>query len=691
MATIVSRASKGSPLTFTELDQNFININSELVTASAALFPTTVKAEIKKGFWYDPSDLTTMFQDVNGRTPVTAAGQTVKLILDKSKGLARGPNLVVNGTFDADTDWTKGANWTISGGVATSNGSSGTLQAAVTPLTAGTWYEATITITSYTSGSVSFPYDGTGAVNTTNAVGTYTYLFLADRTNLYINSTSFNGSIDNVIVKPLYGNHAQNSTGVTLQQDVNGEYYLSFDGSTNSLTLTDNTVLDGGFNVVAALRYDSTGTTDMRVLSKWDDTNEGVAIGPYLANGHYSRAVVRAASAPYLDTSDMSGYSILKRQDNVTTGSATWKMRTYDYNGTTAFVNAAISESDIYGMHYNGVTKTSTQIVNAGFTPWIIKTTDASISEQVTQFTVQPGDASPDGYRSQIDGYPFERFKDYCYDMEFKLDAAWDFNMVNGDGLFWQVKGSPRAGQYGHAAMSIGLNGSNLYFSVLYPQNAANATTWPTSVSWTGSDYVSQTFPSKAITAGDYHKIRVKFFADDRPTKFGGQGYVKIWVDDVLWIDYKGPNLHPDQDPSAQNGEHRCDFGWYNWGGQPSANRVIYFRKSQLTVPTPQDKYTILSSGGNGAADTNIVVASQWNLESDQKMASHVNTKKSGFVDGPDVTVNRTDTALSLGRDATGRFFKGRIYQIIGVGNYVQENVLRDMITYAAYTSKVTL
>lgn len=36
------------------------------------------------GAWYDPSDITTLFQDNLGATPVTAAGQTVGKILDKS-------------------------------------------------------------------------------------------------------------------------------------------------------------------------------------------------------------------------------------------------------------------------------------------------------------------------------------------------------------------------------------------------------------------------------------------------------------------------------------------------------------------------------------------------------------------------------------------------------------------------------
>ena len=41
-------------------------------------------ANSEQGAWYDPSDLSTMFQDSAGTTPVTADGQPVGLILDKS-------------------------------------------------------------------------------------------------------------------------------------------------------------------------------------------------------------------------------------------------------------------------------------------------------------------------------------------------------------------------------------------------------------------------------------------------------------------------------------------------------------------------------------------------------------------------------------------------------------------------------
>lgn len=46
--------------------------------------PASLFSSSEKGAWYDPSDLSTMFQDSAGVTPVTAANQQVGLIRDKS-------------------------------------------------------------------------------------------------------------------------------------------------------------------------------------------------------------------------------------------------------------------------------------------------------------------------------------------------------------------------------------------------------------------------------------------------------------------------------------------------------------------------------------------------------------------------------------------------------------------------------
>jgi hypothetical protein len=59
-----------------------------LVAAQAAdLFSPLSLFTGASGGWYDPSDLSTLWQDTAGLTPVTAVGQTVRLIDDKSGNL----------------------------------------------------------------------------------------------------------------------------------------------------------------------------------------------------------------------------------------------------------------------------------------------------------------------------------------------------------------------------------------------------------------------------------------------------------------------------------------------------------------------------------------------------------------------------------------------------------------------------
>jgi len=70
-----------------------------------ALFtPADLFAGGTEGAWYDPSDISTLFQDSARTTPVTASGQPVGLMLDKSKGLVLGPELITNGKFETNLD-----------------------------------------------------------------------------------------------------------------------------------------------------------------------------------------------------------------------------------------------------------------------------------------------------------------------------------------------------------------------------------------------------------------------------------------------------------------------------------------------------------------------------------------------------------------------------------------------------------
>lgn len=59
-----------------------IKLTARLLSSSS---PAALFANGEQGVWYNPSDISTLFQDSAGTTPVTAPGQTAGLMLDNSK------------------------------------------------------------------------------------------------------------------------------------------------------------------------------------------------------------------------------------------------------------------------------------------------------------------------------------------------------------------------------------------------------------------------------------------------------------------------------------------------------------------------------------------------------------------------------------------------------------------------------
>ena len=158
----------------------------------------------------------TLYQDYQGVTPVTAVGEPVGLMLDKSEGLAQGPELVTNGDFATDSDWGKGAGWTISGGQAVGASANSNLTQSIS-VSNGSLYKAKFTISSYTSGSINRVQLGgvLGSTLSASAVGEYESLIIANNTGnstLYVVGTNFVGSIDNVSVTEIQGSHATQPT-----------------------------------------------------------------------------------------------------------------------------------------------------------------------------------------------------------------------------------------------------------------------------------------------------------------------------------------------------------------------------------------------------------------------------------------------------------------------------------------------
>ena len=180
----------------------------------------------EQGVWYDPSDLTTLFQDAAGTTPVTAVEQPVGLMLDKSKGLVLGPELVVNGTFDTAENWTRvgvGGTASISGGAASITNVAGSFEAIgfsqSIPVVSGKTYLVTATFTKSSAAGfarVSCGYVTIGSSATSGVLSGYVTSSTSSFTLAAYNPGNAGQAItvtfDNISVRELPGNHAFQST-----------------------------------------------------------------------------------------------------------------------------------------------------------------------------------------------------------------------------------------------------------------------------------------------------------------------------------------------------------------------------------------------------------------------------------------------------------------------------------------------
>ena len=81
-------ADVGSTLTVTEIESNMLGSTSATSAAAGpvvAYNPIALFQNSEQGAWYDPSDITTLYQDSAGTTPVTAVEQPVGKMLDRSE------------------------------------------------------------------------------------------------------------------------------------------------------------------------------------------------------------------------------------------------------------------------------------------------------------------------------------------------------------------------------------------------------------------------------------------------------------------------------------------------------------------------------------------------------------------------------------------------------------------------------
>lgn len=169
----------------------------------------------EQGFFYDPNDLTTMFQDAAGTTAVNSTGQPVGLMLDKSMGSVLGGELLTDPTFNDPAQWNVGPGASVIGGNAVfSSVSPGSGIFRSGGVVTGRTYKVIVNVASITSGALQV-MTGRGAGSLTSNIttaGIYTFRLtsLGSVPEFRINATgsATTAVISEVSVKELAGNHA---------------------------------------------------------------------------------------------------------------------------------------------------------------------------------------------------------------------------------------------------------------------------------------------------------------------------------------------------------------------------------------------------------------------------------------------------------------------------------------------------
>lgn len=189
------------------------------------------------GAWFDPSDLSTLFQDAAGTLPVTAVEQPVGLMLDKSSPL--GPNLAPStGSLSGWTlIQTGGAVTVVDGGLFLNTTGTGTVAASFSGLTSSARYLFEFEVVSV-SGLMYLEY-GAGGVAKILVPGKHRW-YITGRTLFYLRNagaaaTSGSLLIKNVVVRGAPGVHAVQAT-TTARPILSARYNILTD---TSFTSTD--------------------------------------------------------------------------------------------------------------------------------------------------------------------------------------------------------------------------------------------------------------------------------------------------------------------------------------------------------------------------------------------------------------------------------------------------------------------
>jgi hypothetical protein len=245
----------------------------------------------------------------------------------------------------------------------------------------------------------------------------------------------------------------------------------------------------------------------------------------------------------------------------------------FNNSGDQSYQGESSATANIATIAANGQLLSGPRIGPTLFAPYVMQAVDPKFPT-ATAIRLQVAtthEKTSGAWRTQVAGYPIEPYKRYAWLLVFRLDDSWDVNAPDQVGLLWQLKGRHKPGQYGNPAFSFNLDRNELSCAVSYPTQAMKVPLG-SAIRWGPKDYDRPTLPTQVLLKGNYHALEFEFFADDRPTNAGGQGYIKAKLDGIHWFEYAGPTLQPDL-----AGPHQPIWGWYQWQAKPMTDRVIWW------------------------------------------------------------------------------------------------------------------
>jgi hypothetical protein len=256
----------------------------------AAFLPdiASLFANGEEGWWYDPSNFATLFQDSAGTTPVTAMEQPVGLQLDLSKGLVLGPELFSSSVgLGATARNARSVLGTVTATSATvSSNASGTFGInfpALTP-SIGKTYAISLSYASSPSKAVTLNF---GGLNFTSSSSTITGYFVATTStsllDFFVNAAASGEqfTISSISVKELPGNHRFQTTSanrpvvsarvnlLTKTEQLTDSAWVK----TAGVTVTDNAaVAPDGTTTATNIAF---GATNREIAQSFATTNGG--------------------------------------------------------------------------------------------------------------------------------------------------------------------------------------------------------------------------------------------------------------------------------------------------------------------------------------------------------------------------------------------------------------------------------